>query len=366
MSAGAERASRDRSFSELRARTSTMRGGKGANLGELTAAGCPSPAGSSSARPPMRSSASRRAARACWRGSSPRLTSRTPSSSRPPPRRPSRPSRRPDAPGPEGRDRRLLRGARRPGEGSEPAVAVRSSATAEDTASASFAGMNETFLNVRGADAVIDAVRRCWVSLFVRARSTTAASAASARPGWTSRSSCQIQILSTRAGVMFTANPASGANRGARDRGIVRPRRGRRLGQRLSRPLVVQKSDLAITTRSVRPKELVIEPAEDGGTVTRRSARQRACAPFSAMRRCIELAQLGKRIEAHYGSPQDTEWSFDPRASVWMLQSRPITTLAAAGSPPAATGRGRRSPPGRSSCTGSVRPRAAPAAPSVS
>ena len=97
------------------------------------------------------------------------------------------------------------------GERPDPSVAVRSSATAEDTASASFAGMNETFLNLHGADAVIDAVRRCWVSLFGPRTIYYRGQRGFSRAGMDIAVVVQLQIASTRAGVMFTANPASGA-----------------------------------------------------------------------------------------------------------------------------------------------------------
>ena len=89
-------------------------------------------------------------------------------------------------------------------------VAVRSSATAEDTESASFAGMNETFLNVRGADAVVDAVRRCWASLFGARTVFYRAKRGFGQADMDIAVVVQRQIQSTRAGVMFTIDPATG------------------------------------------------------------------------------------------------------------------------------------------------------------
>ena len=104
-----------------------------------------------------------------------------------------------------------LRGARPAG----TRVAVRSSATAEDTESASFAGMNETFLNVQGADAVLDAVRRCWASLFGARTIFYRAKRGCGRPAWTSPSSSSARSPPTRSGVMFTIDPASGDRSGS-------------------------------------------------------------------------------------------------------------------------------------------------------
>ncbi len=90
-------------------------------------------------------------------------------------------------------------------------VAVRSSATAEDTESASFAGMNETFLNVRGRDAVLEAVRRCWSSLFGARTIYYRAKRGFGQADMDIAVVVQRQIASTRSGVMFTIDPASGA-----------------------------------------------------------------------------------------------------------------------------------------------------------
>jgi pyruvate, water dikinase len=207
-------------------------------------------------------------------------------------------------------------------------VAVRSSATAEDTASASFAGMNETFLNVRGPDAVIEAVKRCWISLFgartIYYRGTRGFSQADMDIAVV----VQLQIASTRAGVMFTVDPSTGSP----DRLVIEGSFG--LGEAVVSGsvspdrYVVRKDTLTILTRSVRPKELAIEAASDGGTVTRKLSSAESTLAALDDREVLDLARLGIRIESHYGSPQDTEWSFDPSGRAWMLQSRPITTLA--------------------------------------
>jgi len=233
-------------------------------------------------------------------------------------------------------------------------VAVRSSATAEDTASASFAGMNETFLNTRGPDAVVEAVKRCWGSLFGARTIYYRGQRGFSQADMDIAVVVQIQIPSTRAGVMFTVDPSTGD----RDRLVIEGSFG--LGEAVVSGsvspdrYVVRKGDLAITTRSVRPKELVIESAEGGGTLTRALSQQESMQPVLSDAEVIELANLGLAIEKHYGSAQDTEWSFDPDGNVWMLQSRPITTIAAADHAPAEMlVRGLGAAPG--SASGSVR-----------
>ena len=225
------------------------------------------------------------------------------------------------------RDRRGVRASSR-GDDAAP-VAVRSSATAEDTESASFAGMNETFLNVRGADAVVDAVRRCWASLFGARTVFYRAKRGFAQADMDIAVVVQRQIQSTRAGVMFTIDPASGPRRPHRDRGRLRARRERRLGQRLARPLRGRQGDARrSSTREVKQQgagDRAASPA--AARVTRELGGDEAHAPVLDRRRGPRAGRAGGAgSSAHYGAPQDTEWAFDPDGNVWMLQSRPVTS----------------------------------------
>jgi pyruvate,water dikinase len=213
------------------------------------------------------------------------------------------------------------------GEDSEAPVAVRSSATAEDTAESSFAGMNETFLNTCGADAVIDAVRRCWRSLFGARTIYYRGMNGFAQADMDIAVVVQRQVDSTRAGVMFTVNPATG------ERGELVIEGSFGLGEAVVSGsvspdrYVVDKATLAIRRREVHHKDLVIEYAPDGGTQQRTLSEEEALRPVLTDEEVVAVAELGRRIEEHYGSPQDTEWAFDPDGALWMLQSRPITTL---------------------------------------
>ncbi|HEX6026984.1 MAG TPA: phosphoenolpyruvate synthase [Solirubrobacter sp.] len=213
--------------------------------------------------------------------------------------------------------------------GDDVAVAVRSSATAEDTESASFAGMNETFLNVRGDAQLLDAVRRCWASLFGARTVFYRAKRGFDQAGMDIAVVVQRQIASTRAGVMFTIDPASGRA----DRIVIEgaPGLGESVvsGQVSPDRYVVDKGTRAILTREVKRKELVIEPRADGGTATRALAGEEAMRPVLDDAEVLALADLAVRIERHYGAPQDTEWAFDPDGAVWMLQSRPVTSAGA-------------------------------------
>ncbi len=212
------------------------------------------------------------------------------------------------------------------GDRDNPPVAVRSSATAEDTEAASFAGMNETFLNVRGPDEVVDAVRRCWSSLFGARTVFYRAKQGFGQADMDIAVVVQIQILSTRAGVMFTIDPASGD----RDRLVIEGSLGLGesvvSGQVSPDRYVIDKETLHIIKRDVKRKELVIEPLPDGGTRTRELSGEESTQPVLSDDEVRRVAELGIRDEEHYGTPQDTEWAFDEEGLAWMLQSRPVTS----------------------------------------
>ena len=132
---------------------------------------------------------------------------------------------------------------------------------------------------------------------------------------------------------MFTIDPASGAT----DRIVIEGAFG--LGESVVSGavspdrFVVGKDELTIKAREVRSKELAIEPAPGGGTTTRELGEHEAEQPALSDDEVGRIAELGLRIEAHYGTPQDTEWAIDGQGEVWMLQSRPVT--AAGGERPA-------------------------------
>lgn len=211
-------------------------------------------------------------------------------------------------------------------EGEDVPVAVRSSATAEDTASASFAGMNETFLNVRGADAVVQAVRDCWASLFGARTIFYRAKRELSQAEMDIAVVVQRQLDARRAGVMFTIDPASGA----RDRLVIEASLG--LGESVVSGsvspdrYVVDKVSGALLAREVNRKATTIEPLRDGGTRRRELSGDEGLAPALSDEEVRQLADLGVEIERHYDAPQDTEWAFDEHGTVWMLQSRPVTT----------------------------------------
>ena len=211
-------------------------------------------------------------------------------------------------------------------------AAVRSSATAEDTEAASFAGMNETFLNIRGADGVLDAVRRCWSSLFGARTVFYRAKRGFGQADMDIAVVVQRQIDARRAGVMFTIDPATGAT----DRLVIEGSFG--LGESVvggtvsPDRYVVEKETLAILAREIHPKAAAIEALPDGGTRVRQLSHEESLRSTLSDDEVRAVAELGRTVEAHYGSPQDTEWAIDADEKIWMLQSRPVT--AAGGETP--------------------------------
>ncbi|MGE5763114.1 MAG: PEP/pyruvate-binding domain-containing protein, partial [Mycobacterium leprae] len=184
------------------------------------------------------------------------------------------------------------------------AVAVRSSATAEDLPTASFAGQQDTYLDVAGADAVVDAVRRCWASLWNdRAVEYRAANDVDQRAV---RLAVVVQrMVDARvAGVLFTANPLTGRRRQT----VIDAAPG--LGDR-------------VVSGAVNPDHFVVDTAS-GAIVERRAAGETPCLTDAELRR---LAATGARVEALFGSPQDVEFAVDHAGGTWVTQARPITTL---------------------------------------
>ncbi len=206
-------------------------------------------------------------------------------------------------------------------------VAVRSSATAEDTEAASFAGMNETYLNVRGADEVVDAVRRCWASLFGARTVFYRAKRGFGQAEMDIAVVVQRQLDVDRAGVMFTIDPSTGAT----DHLVIEGAFG--LGEavvsgRVSPDrYVVDKGTLAIRAREIHPKTAEIVSRAEGGTAVREVGGDEAMRPTLTDEEARALAELGIRVERHYGAPQDTEWAIDRDGKTWMLQSRPVTAV---------------------------------------
>ncbi|MFC1406956.1 MULTISPECIES: rifamycin-inactivating phosphotransferase [Streptacidiphilus] len=208
--------------------------------------------------------------------------------------------------------------------GERAAYAVRSSATAEDLPTASFAGQQDTYLNVTGSAAVLRYISGCWASLF-----TDRAVTYRRRNGIDHRTVrmavvVQRMVLPDAAGILFTADPVSGNRRTATvDAGFGL---GEALVSGLVNPDVFTVRDGEVVARTVAVKQRALRAVPTGGTEEVRIDPQQQRQPALTDEQVVRLVELGRRIEAHFGSPQDIEWCLvddDFR----IVQSRPITTL---------------------------------------
>ncbi len=207
--------------------------------------------------------------------------------------------------------------------GDEVAVAVRSSATAEDLPAASFAGQQDTYLNVVGPDAVLDAVHRCWASLWtdraVSYREQTGIDHHDVRLAVVVQRMLDAQL----AGVLFTADPLTGR----RTRTVIDAAPG--LGEAVvsgsvNPDHIVVEGDGSIAEYRVGDKIMAVRPKAGGGT---EEIAATATGASLSDARIHQLVALSRRVEARFGVPQDIEWAIDEAGDLWLTQSRPITTL---------------------------------------
>ncbi len=203
-------------------------------------------------------------------------------------------------------------------------VVVRSSATAEDLPGASFAGQHDSFLNIDGGEEVCDAVRRCWASLWnpraVSYRKRVGLDATDIAIAVV----VQRMIDAERSGVIFTANPLDHR----RDRMLLSASFGLGeavVGGAVSPDTWILDRNGEVVDHQVADKT-VITVREGKGTVERPMPEDRRRAVTLGGGEVTELADLGRRAQAHFGSPQDLEWAIED-GKVYLVQSRPITSL---------------------------------------
>jgi pyruvate,water dikinase len=209
--------------------------------------------------------------------------------------------------------------------GGDGFVAVRSSATGEDSATTSFAGMNETFTDVRGEDELVARVVDCWASLFgVRACTYRASRDADREPAIAVV--VQTMVDAGRSGVMFTADPTTGD----RSRIVIEAVYG--FGEALvggevepDTYSVAHDQPRILTTHAGAQTFAVVRDAEGRETRVELHRGDGAHAVLGDAE-ILELATLGRRIEQHYGAPQDVEWAIG-NGGIWLVQTRPITTM---------------------------------------
>jgi phosphohistidine swiveling domain-containing protein len=205
------------------------------------------------------------------------------------------------------------------------AVAVRSSATAEDLPTASFAGQQNTYLNIQGRGALLEAVQKCWASLWT-ARAISYRMRQDIDPATVSLAVVVQQFVpADSAGILFTANPMDGA----REQIVINAAWG--LGEAIvggkvtPDTVMVDKSSLRILSRETTTKTIMTVRTDNGTTEQPVPVAQQD-QPVIDDATAIELARYGAQIEAHYGYPMDIEWAIAGGKSA-ILQARPITNL---------------------------------------
>ena len=215
----------------------------------------------------------------------------------------------------------ITRPLARLGEGA--ACAVRSSATAEDLPTASFAGQQDTYLNIAGPAAILQVVSRCWASLFTERAVTYRLHNGIDHRKVQMAVVVQRMVFSQAAGILFTADPVTG------NRKVASVEASFGLGEALVSGLVnadvYKVRDGEVVARKVATKRLAIHASPAGGTQEQAIEPGRQDEPALTDEQVVRLAQLGRRIEAHFGRPQDIEWCLADGFQI--VQSRPITTL---------------------------------------
>ena len=233
-----------------------------------------------------------------------------------------------EAPVPEDLRAAILEAYHRLGNG---AVAVRSSATAEDLPEAAFAGQQETYLNIKGEAALLAAIQDCWASLWseraISYRLRQGIDQASVKLAVV----VQEMVPAEMAGVMFTADPISG------DRGVLvidaNPGLGEAVVAGLATPdhFVVKKRGKRILEARTGRREVVFRARVEGGIEQIKNEEDPAPMPALPDQAVRRLAQLGEQIQKHFGAPQDIEWAWIKDAGkngrFFILQARPMTAL---------------------------------------
>ncbi|MGB3632844.1 MAG: PEP/pyruvate-binding domain-containing protein, partial [Rubrobacteraceae bacterium] len=208
--------------------------------------------------------------------------------------------------------------------GEHAAYAVRSSATAEDLPTASFAGQQDTYLNVVGTATILQHISQCWASLF-----TERAVTYRMRNGFDHRNVrmavvVQRMVVPDASGILFTADPTTGNRKVATvdaSFGL-----GEALVSGLVNPDVYKVLDGEVVDKTIATKQLAIHHSPSGGINEQTIEPAQQDQPALTDEQVVRITQLGRRIEAHFGYPQDIEWCLADDG-FQIVQSRPITTL---------------------------------------
>ena len=209
-----------------------------------------------------------------------------------------------------------------------PPVAVRSSGALEDSTHASFAGQFDSFLNIRGEEGLLDQIKRCWAG-FWKVRSICYRMDRLGTNGSEGIAVLVQEMVPARlAGVLFSANPISGAS----DQMVIEASWG--LGEAIvdgtvtPDRFVVDTRNLRIVEQTIQHKKTmrVLDLGMEGGTRSVRVPENRRSIACVTEKEIDTLIRMGVKVHQHFGQPQDIEWAYD-KDNLYILQARPITTL---------------------------------------
>ena len=210
--------------------------------------------------------------------------------------------------------------------GIHEAYAVRSSATAEDLPGASFAGQQDTYLNIIGKDKLMDGVRRCWVSLFNNRAIIYRRQNNFSHEDVALSVVVQQMVMAEKSGIMFTADPLTG------HRHTLAIDASFGLGEALVSGAVtpdsyrVDKRNHSVIDTRISEKLIAVFPEKEGGIRQEQLSLEQQNQIVLSNNEILALTEMGCQVESHYGSPQDIEWA-STGGNVYLLQSRPITSL---------------------------------------
>lgn len=208
--------------------------------------------------------------------------------------------------------------------GNEHAYAVRSSATAEDLPYASFAGQQDTYLNIIGEEAILQHVRKCWASLFTERAVTYRMQNGFEHNQVSICIVIQKMVFPEASGILFTADPITS------NRKVLSIDASFGLGEALVSGLVsadnYKVKEDEIVEKVIATKKLAIYGRKEGGTERKKIAPNQQKLPTLSEQQILQLASIGRQIEAYFGCPQDIEWCL-AHNTFYIVQSRPITTL---------------------------------------
>ncbi|HUB01791.1 MAG TPA: PEP/pyruvate-binding domain-containing protein [Terriglobales bacterium] len=222
------------------------------------------------------------------------------------------------------------------GDKADRPLAVRSSATTEDAEDASFAGLQDTYLWVMGAHPTLKYVRSCWASLYSVPSIAYRRKHRMPESGVAMAVVVQQMVDARTAGVMFTRSPLTG------DRSVVTIEGTWGLGSAVVSGevtpdrFVIAKITGEISVRDISDKHIQHVPAAGGGINEIKTPENLRRVPCISDSELAELKEIGRRVERHYGRPQDIEWAIDPDGKIFLLQSRPETVWSSKEAKPVA------------------------------